>query len=53
MESFVIWWAAHVILPNWLSVFLVSMIPLVEERGGLILARMLNMPLWSGVFGVL
>lgn len=50
MEGFIVWWAAHIILPDWLSVFLVSMIPLVEERGGLILARMLNMPLWSGVF---
>jgi Predicted membrane protein len=50
MEGFVAWWAAHILLPDWLSVFFVSMIPLVEERGGLILARMLNMPLWSGVF---
>lgn len=50
MESFVIWWAAHVSLPNWLSVFIVSMIPIVEERGGLILASLLEMPMWSGVF---
>lgn len=49
MEGFVTWWAAHIALPKWLSVFLVSMIPLVEERGGLILARMLQMPLWQGV----
>lgn len=33
-----------------LSVFFVSMIPLVEERGGLILARLLNIPMWEGIF---
>lgn len=49
MQSFVTWWSLHVALPKWLSVFIVSMIPLVEERGGLILARLLNMPLWQGV----
>ena len=50
MQGFVAWWAAHVALPHWLSVFIVSMIPLIEERGGLILAKLLNMPLWTGVF---
>lgn len=49
MQSFVTWWSLHVALPKCLSVFIVSMIPLVEERGGLILARLLNMPLWQGV----
>lgn len=50
MEAFVAWWAAHIALPKWLSVFFVSMIPLIEERGGLILASLLKMPLWQGVF---
>lgn len=50
MNGFVTWWAVHVALPKEISVFIVSMIPLIEERGGLILARMLNMPLTSAVF---
>lgn len=50
MQSFVIWWSTHIFLPPWASVFFVSMIPLVEERGGLILASLLKMPLWKGVF---
>lgn len=50
MSGFVAWWAAHVALPKEISVFIVSMIPLIEERGGLILARMLNMPLGSALF---
>lgn len=50
MNGFVTWWAAHVVLPKEISVFIVSMIPLIEERGGLILARMLNMPLTSAIF---
>ncbi len=50
MTGFVTWWAANIGLPSWLSVFIVSMIPLIELRGGLILASMLKMPVWSGVF---
>ncbi|MDO4415694.1 MAG: small multi-drug export protein [Erysipelotrichaceae bacterium] len=50
VEAFIAWWAAHVPVSPHLSVFLVSMIPLIEERGGLILARMLNIPMWEGVF---
>ncbi len=50
MDGFVAWWAANVALPKEISVFIVSMIPLIEERGGLILARMLNMSLGSAVF---
>lgn len=30
MQGFVAWWAAHVALPHWLSVFIVSMIPLLS-----------------------
>ena len=43
MDGFVAWWAANIALPKEISVFIVSMIPLIEERGGLILARMLDM----------
>lgn len=50
VEAFIAWWAAHVPVSANLSVFLVSMIPLIEERGGLILARMLGIPMWEGVF---
>ena len=50
VESFIAWWAAHVPVSANLSVFLVSMIPLIEERGGLILARMLGIPMWEAVF---
>ena len=50
MEGFILWWAAHVPLSPRISVFLVSMIPLIEERGGLILARMLGMNMWEAIF---
>lgn len=50
MEGFIAWWAAHVMLPDWLSVFLVSMIPIIEERGGLILARLLGLDFKVAVF---
>ena len=50
VESFLAWWMAHVPVSPKLSVFLVSMIPLIEERGGLILARMLGIPMWEAVF---
>ena len=50
MDGFVAWWAANIALPKEISVFIVSMIPLIEERGGLILARMLDMSLPSAVF---
>ena len=36
-------------LPNQLIVFIVSMIPIVELRGGLIAAALLDMPIWVGV----
>ena len=50
MQAFIVWWAAHIPLSPRLSVFFVSMIPLIEERGGLILARMLGLNMWEGVF---
>ncbi len=52
MTGFVTWFAGTVgkyISPK-LAVFLVSMIPLIEERGGLLLARLLNLPLKEAVF---
>jgi len=47
MESFLAWWAAGIgkLISPQLSVFLVSILPIIEERGGLILSRMLNLPL--------
>ena len=50
VESFLAWWMAHVPVSPKMSVFLVSMIPLIEERGGLILAIMLGIPMWEAVF---
>lgn len=52
MDTFILWWADTVgkFLSPQLSVFFVSMIPLIEERGGLILSRMLNLPMWTGIF---
>ncbi len=32
-----------------LSVFIVSMLPLIEERGGLVLAKLLGLPMWRAV----
>jgi len=51
MESFVTWFAATIgqyISPQ-LSVFFVSMLPVIEERGGIILGRMLQLPMWQTV----
>ena len=50
MEGFIAWWASHIMLSPQLSVFLISMIPLIEERGGLLLARLLGLPMWEAVF---
>lgn len=36
-------------MPNELIVFVVSMIPIVELRGGIICASLLQLPLWKGV----
>ena len=36
-------------MPNQLIVFIVSMIPLIELRGGLIAAALLKMPIWEGI----
>ena len=52
MEAFITWFMNTIgqyISPEW-SVFLVSMIPLIEERGGLLLASMLGIPMWRAIF---
>lgn len=51
MESFITWFMNTIgqyISAEW-SVFIVSMIPLIEERGGLLLASMLGIPMWRGI----
>ncbi|MBQ9327425.1 MAG: small multi-drug export protein [Solobacterium sp.] len=51
MESFIAWFMSTIgqhISAEW-AVFIVSMIPLVEERGGLLLASMLGIPMWRGI----
>jgi uncharacterized membrane protein len=50
VDAFINWWAANVPFGPHLSVFILSMIPGVEERGGLILAKMLDLPMWEAVF---
>ena len=52
MEGFVNWFMSTIgqhISPE-LSVMLVSMLPLIELRGGIIVARMLMMPMWKAIF---
>lgn len=48
-ESFTAW-LADVGLPDWLIPFIVSILPLVELRGGIIAARLLDMELWRAVW---
>ena len=50
MEALVHWYEAGLgtWLPKQLFVSLVSMVPLVELRGGVVVARLLNIPLWEG-----
>ena len=52
MESFITWFMNTIgqYISKELAVFLVSMIPLVEERGGLLLASMLGIPMWRAIF---
>lgn len=52
MTSFINWFMNTIgrfISPE-LSVFLVSMLPLIELRGGIIVARLLNMDMWRAIF---
>ena len=54
MNGFIEWWNSTIgtFLSPQMSVFFISMIPIIEERGGLILAGplFLNIPIWEGVF---
>ncbi|MBR2825246.1 MAG: small multi-drug export protein [Solobacterium sp.] len=56
MQAFIDWFMSTIgqyISPE-LSVFLVSMLPLIELRGGIIVARLLNMEMWKAIlFSVL
>ena len=48
--SFATWFSTHFsFLPPQLAVLLVSMVPLVELRGGIPLARLLMLPLWQAL----
>ena len=52
MQAFIDWFMSTIgqyISPE-LSVFLVSMLPLIELRGGIIVARLLNMDMWRAIF---
>ena len=52
MTGFLTWFMSTIgqyVSPQ-ISVMLVSMVPLIEERGGLVLASLLQVPLWEGVF---
>lgn len=51
MKEFLYWWIAMMgkVLSPKMSVFIVSMLPVIEERGGLILARMLHIDMWEAV----
>ncbi len=52
MESFLAWFMGAIgqHVSKEMAVFLVSMLPLIEERGGLILAGLLKIPMWKGIF---
>ncbi len=52
MESFITWFMNTIgqYISKELAVFIVSMVPLVEERGGLLLASMLGIPMWRAIF---
>lgn len=43
-------WLAERGIPDWLIPFLVSILPLVELRGGIIAARLLGMELWKAIW---
>lgn len=48
-ESLTSWLAEHGI-PDWIIPFLVSLLPLVELRGGIIAARVLDMEMWQAIW---
>lgn len=48
-ETLTTWLASHGI-PEWLIPFFVSILPLIELRGGIIAARLLNMELFKAIW---
>ncbi len=51
MELFVQWFAQHFSwLPPQVATFIVSLLPLIELRGGIVLAFMLKLPLGEALF---
>lgn len=48
-ESLTTWLAEHGI-PEWLIPFFVSILPIIELRGGIIAARVINMELWKAIW---
>ncbi|MBR4768234.1 MAG: small multi-drug export protein [Lachnospiraceae bacterium] len=50
MQGLAEWYEINVStwMPKQVFVALVSMLPLIELRGGIVVARLLNMPLWEG-----
>ncbi|MGI6020952.1 MAG: COG2426 family protein [Lachnospiraceae bacterium] len=51
MTAFVNWFAATIgtVIPPQLAVSLVSLLPLIELRGGIVLGFMLKLPLWQSI----
>ena len=51
MAEFIIQWFMSFMkgMPSELIVFVVSMIPIVELRGGIICASLLHLPPWKGI----
>ena len=51
MDSVVTWFSTHLgFMPPQVAVLLTSMLPVVELRGGIPLARLLELPLWQAIF---
>lgn len=51
MSSFVTWFSTHLgFIPPQLAVLITSMLPLIELRGGIPLARLLQLPLGQAIF---
>ena len=48
-ETMTAWLAEHGI-PEWLIPLVVSLFPIVELRGGIIAARLLNLELWKAIW---
>ena len=51
MDAIVNWYMSTIgtHIPRELSVFIISMCPILELRGGLIVARLLDLPMWRAI----